>query len=268
MWIFGTNEIFAYHQLVNRTLNNYVVINPMEHDFISKMAVEVRRCIQLLGTRRNISSELTSRYTGNLKKKIQMMNFWPYKPLPRTIQILQPLTMSTTSIIGVSIQGLQSISETTNSEQCNIAVTIADGSVVYGTLKGDVKLNITTNNGKASTLTLKSVIYIEGLNRRLFPVMAFCNHPNYTVSFTHEGGGLDFGDGNSVSTTYAVFRHRDHEMVHQTIQNKFGHSATTNSTDDRSPVEGESNNTTNATLQTLRIQSKTILHVPTLDETK
>ena len=118
-------------------------------------------------------------------------------------------------------------------------MTIADGSVVYGTLKGDVKLNITTINGKASTLTLKNVIYIEGLNRRLFSVMAFCNHPNYTVSFTHEGGRLDFGDGNSISTTYAVFRQNDQEMVHQTIQHKFGPPHTNKNTLDLSSVEGE-----------------------------
>ena len=67
----------------------------------------------------------------------------------------------------------------TNAQPCNIAVIIADGSVVNGTLKGDVKLNITTNTGKSSTLTLKNVIFIEGLNRRLFFVMAFCNSPNY-----------------------------------------------------------------------------------------
>ena len=50
--------------------------------------------------------------------------------------------------------------------------------------------------------------------------MAFCNNPNYSVSFTHEGGRLDFGDGHSVSTTYAVFRPHDQEMVHETIDSK------------------------------------------------
>ena len=59
----------------------------------------------------------------------------------------------------------------TNPQPCNVTVTIADGSVVNGSLKGDVKLNITTNNGKASTLTLKKCDF----HRRFKPTTFFCH---------------------------------------------------------------------------------------------
>ena len=75
-----------------------------------------------------------------------------------------------------------------------------------------MKINIITKRGVPSTLTLKNVVYIEGLNRRLFSVMAFCKNQNYYITFNSRGGTLHFGDGNSVQTTYAPFQTNEQGM--------------------------------------------------------
>jgi len=250
------NEIFAYHQMVNRIFRDYLIVDTIEKDFTLKMAFEVRNCIKLLATKRNTSSDRadTQLYWESQQEDVNN-EFLALQALTPTPSTSNPPPTSTDGN-NINNWGLDSgatkhftnnKNDLTNAQPCNIAVTIADGSVVNGTLKGDVKLNITTNNGKSSTLTLKNVIFIEGLNRRLFSVMAFCNNPNYSVSFTHEGGRLDFGDGHSVSTTYAVFRPHEQEMVHETIDSKsqtFEPQSTSinNSTVVPPTVEGEVDN--------------------------
>ena len=79
---------------------------------------------------------------------------------------------------------------------CDVNVMLADGSTVHGAKMGNVILNIVTNKGKKCQLTLKRVIYVEGLQRRLFSVM----------SFQGEGGRLQFGDGHTVPITFDAFR--------------------------------------------------------------
>ena len=51
------NEIFSYHQMVNRIFRDYLIIDTIEKDFTLKMALEVRKCIKLLATKRNTSSD-------------------------------------------------------------------------------------------------------------------------------------------------------------------------------------------------------------------
>ena len=51
------NEIFSYHQKVNRIFRDYLFIDTIEKDYIFKMAVEVRNCIKLLATKRNTSRD-------------------------------------------------------------------------------------------------------------------------------------------------------------------------------------------------------------------
>ena len=51
------NEIFSYHQMVNRIFRDYLIFDTIEKDFTLKMAFEVRNCIKLLATKRNTSRD-------------------------------------------------------------------------------------------------------------------------------------------------------------------------------------------------------------------
>jgi hypothetical protein len=107
------------------------------------------------------------------------------------------------------------MSDLLDKEACNVGITIADGSEVTGTFKGKVKISLNTNKGKSCNLTLTNVIFVEGLNRRLFSVMAFCKNKNYSINFNHKGGFLDFGDGHEIATSYDAFRSPETDNISQ-----------------------------------------------------
>ena len=68
--------------------------------------------------------------------------------------------------------------------------------------------------------------------------------PFNNLQHTHEGERLDFGDGHSVSTSYAVLRPPDQEMINETVESKsepLVHTTPSedNNTVDLTTVEGE-----------------------------
>ena len=131
------------------------------------------------------------------------------------------------------------LSDLIDPEECNIGVTIADSSEVTGTHKGTVLLKVKTNKGKVCNLKLTRVIYVPGLNRRLFSVMAFCKNKSYAVNFNYEGGFLDFGDGHSISTSYDAFRNHHAQIIHQAHEDNSINDVADGS-DDGSSEGGES----------------------------
>ena len=217
------DEVFAYHQIVNRTLRNNILFNGIEMDFLLRMAEEVRRCISVLGEIQNTTTNdgdfhrywsTTNNDNGtddSTDDSSEQMIFMASNRQPFSTG--DPSNINSWGVdSGATRQFTHSKNDLLNPTPCNISVTIADGSVVQGTFQGDVKINIITKRGVPSTLTLKNVVYIEGLNRRLFSVMAFCKNQNYYITFNSHGGTLHFGDGNSVQTTYAPFQSNEQGM--------------------------------------------------------
>ena len=129
-------------------------------------------------------------------------------------------------------------------EDCNIDIQLADGSMVNGTKMGTVYINIVTNKGRKCRLTLKRVICVPNLSRRLFSVCAFCKNKAYSVVFQGEGGSLHFGDGHSVTINYDAFRQSQAPIISQTeVVNVTSpdiiNADDTNDSDDSSSEEGE-----------------------------
>ena len=129
-------------------------------------------------------------------------------------------------------------------EDCNIDIQLADGSMVTGTKMGTVFINIVTNKGRKCRLTLKRVICVPTLSRRLFSVCAFCKNKAYSVVFQGEGGSLHFGDGHSVPINYDAFRQSQAPIISQTEVIRVTSPVITtaddiNNSDDSSSEEGE-----------------------------
>ena len=80
---------------------------------------------------------------------------------------------------------------------CNIKVMLSDSSRVKDTQQGSINLKLTSDQGIPCTLTLKRVLYVPGLNMRLFSIPAYIRDTLYTVKFGNNFTQLCFGDGQT-----------------------------------------------------------------------
>jgi len=85
-------------------------------------------------------------------------------------------------------------------EPCSIKVTVADGTTVLSTKLGKSRIIFPTDQGKRHNHILKRVLFVPGLNLRLFSFEAFLTNPLHSVHCTNGFYQLDFGHGS----TYTV----------------------------------------------------------------
>ena len=82
-------------------------------------------------------------------------------------------------------------------EQCQIEVMLADSSRVRATQKVSVNIKFISDQGIPSNLNLHRVLYVPGLNTRLFSIPAFTRDSIFTVNFGDNFSQLIFGDGQT-----------------------------------------------------------------------
>ena len=72
-----------------------------------------------------------------------------------------------------------------NIRQCRANVTVADGSKIRANVLGDVTILLPTHedNLNPARITLRRVLYVPGLNRRLFSVPTFTRLPGHEMTF-------------------------------------------------------------------------------------
>ena len=99
-------------------------------------------------------------------------------------------------------------------KQCQIEVMLADSSRVRATQQGSVSINFTSDQGQPSKLNLQRVIYVPGLNTRLFSISAFTRDSDFTVNFGDNFSQLIFGDGQ----TYKIPTPHKPEATNTTLQ--------------------------------------------------
>ena len=86
-----------------------------------------------------------------------------------------------------------------NPETCNIEVMLADSSRVKATKQGSIVLKFISDQGDECTLHLLRVLFVPGLNTRLFSIPAFTRDSDYAVQFVGNTTQLCFGDGQTYS---------------------------------------------------------------------
>ena len=82
-------------------------------------------------------------------------------------------------------------------EQCQIEVMLEDSSRVRATQQGSVNIKFISDQGIPSDLNLHRVLYVPGLNTRLFSIPEFTRDSNFTVNFGDNYSQLIFGDGQT-----------------------------------------------------------------------
>jgi hypothetical protein len=63
----------------------------------------------------------------------------------------------------------------------NLGVGVADGHIIKCSTTGDVLIKMLDDNGDEFTATLKDVMYVPGLSRRLFSITKFARHGHVAV---------------------------------------------------------------------------------------
>ncbi len=73
-----------------------------------------------------------------------------------------------------------------------LGVEVADGQIIRCSTTGNIQINMHDDNGNTLNATLSDVMYLPGLNRRLFSVTQFAQHGHCTIVQQH-GTTLLFG---------------------------------------------------------------------------
>ena len=86
-----------------------------------------------------------------------------------------------------------------NIRQCRANVTVADGSKIRANVLGDVTILLPTHedNLNPARLTLRRVLYVPGLNRRLFSVPTFTRLPGHEMTFYENRVHIALPDGKT-----------------------------------------------------------------------
>ena len=90
-------------------------------------------------------------------------------------------------------------SDLTNVKQCKANVTVADGSKIHSNLMGEVTVLLPTNEDEynAARVRLTRVLYVPGLNRRLFSVPTFTKMVGYEMTFYENRVHITLPDGKT-----------------------------------------------------------------------
>jgi hypothetical protein len=70
------------------------------------------------------------------------------------------------------------LEDLSNTTTCSSKVMLADSSIVHATQQGEIKILFISEQGKQCKLKLLRVLYIPGLNRRLFRIPEFVRDSN------------------------------------------------------------------------------------------
>jgi hypothetical protein len=223
------NEVLAYNGFVTHHQNNMMHFREDENRFVEKAVQEVRLCMRVLSQPNNAEPQTADLYlqfrirgsqAGSESEETNESDssesaHMAYIGSDDNGDNGDPSDLRNWGVdSGATSHFTPYMSDLIDRESCNVGITISDGSEVTGTFKGKVKISLSTNKGRACNLTLTNVIFVEGLNRRLFSVMAFCKNKNYSINFNHKGGFLDFGDGH-IATSYDAFRSPDLDNISQ-----------------------------------------------------
>jgi len=63
----------------------------------------------------------------------------------------------------------------------NLRVEVADGHIIKCSITGKIRLAMTDDNGNALNAVLHDIMYVPGLNRRLFSITRFARHGHYAT---------------------------------------------------------------------------------------
>ena len=90
-------------------------------------------------------------------------------------------------------------SDLSNIQQCRANVTVADGTKIRADTLGDVTLLLPTNEDhfNPARILLRRVLYVPGLNRRLFSVPTFTKMPGYEMTFYENRVHITLPDGKT-----------------------------------------------------------------------
>ena len=90
-------------------------------------------------------------------------------------------------------------SDLSNIQQCRANVTVADGSKIRANTLGEVTILLPTNedNYNPARVLLRRVLYVPGLNRRLFSVHTFTQMPGYEMTFYENRVHVTLPDGKT-----------------------------------------------------------------------
>ena len=116
---------------------------------------------------------------------------------------------------GASAHFTNTLDDLYDTEDCHIEVQVADGTWVVATKKGKVQIIFNADGPpkKQSRLVLHRVLFVPGLNRRLFSIPAFCSNDAFTVHMSQRFIQLDFGDGATFTTPLSSTTDSAHEMA-------------------------------------------------------
>ena len=103
-------------------------------------------------------------------------------------------------------------------EECNVPVSLADGSTKISTHKGTTDCYFTTCEGQKSILGLTDVYYIEGLSHRLLSLTAISATQNFTVLIKNRATTICFPN-NSTYTWPLLLHELPSEQAFSTIAN-------------------------------------------------
>ena len=103
-------------------------------------------------------------------------------------------------------------------EECNVPVSLADGTTKISTHKGTTDCYFTTQEGQKSILGLTDVYYIEGLSHRLLSLTAISATQNFTVLIKNRATTICFPN-NSTYTWPLLLHELPSEQAFSTIAN-------------------------------------------------
>lgn len=94
-----------------------------------------------------------------------------------------------------------------------------DSILVQATKQGLITINFTSEQGTPFIISLKHVLYVPGLNRRLLSIPSFIHDENFKVSFSKKCTHFHFGDGKTFKLPH--IHRRPHQTLHSTqeVQN-------------------------------------------------
>ena len=90
-------------------------------------------------------------------------------------------------------------SDLKNTKICKANVTVADGSRIQSNVLEDVTILLPTNEDihNAARVRLTRVLYVPGLNRRLFSVPTFIQMPGHKMTLYENGVHITLPDGKT-----------------------------------------------------------------------
>ena len=113
-------------------------------------------------------------------------------------------------------------------EECNVPVSLADGTTKISTHKGTTDCYFTTCEGQKSILGLTDVYYVEGLSHRLLSLTAISATQNFTVLIKNRATTICFPNNSTYTWPLLL-----HELP---SEQAFSTTANTNSEPDNTTI--------------------------------